>query len=73
MDGLVIWLAKFFGHIDVSGVEAFAVQIFRAIVVLLSGFLLARMARQFVVKRMAIDGISDDDATHKNHKLDQRI
>lgn len=69
MDGLVIWLAKFFGHIDISGVEAFAVQAFRAIFVLLLGFLLARMARQFVVKRMTIDGISDDDATKTYKKL----
>ena len=67
MNTLSEWFAKFFGHIDMSGIEALGIKGLQAIVVLLVAFWIYRMIRRFIDRRLSHDE-HDDEAAIRTYK-----
>lgn len=69
MNRFLEWCAKFFGHIDVSGIEAMGFKGLHALLVLLVTFLISRMVQRYINRRMKIDVPGDDMAVQTYRKV----
>ena len=56
MDNLLDWLAKFFGHIPVAGIEALLFKCLQAVLVLLVVFVVLRILFKAIDHDYRIDG-----------------
>ncbi|MGB5440261.1 MAG: mechanosensitive ion channel domain-containing protein [Gammaproteobacteria bacterium] len=65
-------LGKFFGHIPVSGIEAFCIQGVKAALVLLVTFVLSRIVLKWIDRRIKKNSTSDD-ATIRIYKRIVRV
>ena len=55
MNKLLEWLAKFFGHIVVSGLEAMAIKGIQAMLVLLAAYWISRIVQRIIVRSIRRD------------------
>ena len=55
MNKLLEWLAKFLGHIDVSGLEAMAIKGLQALLVLLASYWVSRIIQRIIVRSIKND------------------
>ena len=62
MDKLLDWLAKFFGHVPMHGVEALAIQGLKAALVLLAAYVGLRIVERGIDRHFKTSGHSDDAA-----------
>jgi small-conductance mechanosensitive channel len=62
MNKLLELIAKFFGHIEVTGVEAMAIKTIQAIVVLLAVYVISKMLQRCIVRKMKSNGIDNKEA-----------
>ena len=57
------WLGKFFGHLDVSGLEKMAVKGLRALLVLLAAYWISRMIQRIIVR-----SVNNDDNAVRTYR-----
>jgi len=62
MNKLLDWLAKFFGHVPMHGVEALAIQGLKAALVLLAAYVGMRIVERGIDRHFKTSGHSDDAA-----------
>jgi small-conductance mechanosensitive channel len=55
MNNLLEWLGKFFGHINVSGLEALAIKGLQALLVILAAYWISRMIQRIIVRSIKND------------------
>jgi small-conductance mechanosensitive channel len=55
MKNFLEWLGKFFGHIDVSGLEAMAIKGLQALLVILAAYWISRMIQRIIVRSIKND------------------
>jgi small-conductance mechanosensitive channel len=72
MNNFLEWLAKFFGHIDVSGIEALGIKGLHALIVLLVVFGVSRMLQRTIDRRMSQE-THDDKETISTYKYVARF
>lgn len=58
----VEWIGKFFGHVDVSGIEAVGIKGLQALVVLLLTYFISWKLQRIIDKRLAHGGYNDEEA-----------
>lgn len=61
MNTMVEWIGKFFGHIDVSGVEALGIKGLHALIVLFLAACVSWQLQRFIGERLAHDGSNDEE------------
>jgi potassium efflux system protein len=67
MNNLLDWLAKFFGHLPVEGIEALAFQGLKAALVMLATYITKRIVEKGIDRHFKTSGNSDD-ASIKTYK-----
>lgn len=55
MNQLIEWIAKFFGHIDVTGTEAMAAKGLRALIVFLAAYVFSKMLQRKIARKIKSD------------------
>ena len=55
MNKFIEWIAKFFGHIDVHGLEAMAIKGLQALLVLLVSYWVSRIIQRIIVRSIKND------------------
>jgi small-conductance mechanosensitive channel len=65
MNNILEWLAKFFGHINVSGIEAMSIKGLYALLVLLGAFAVSRMLKRYIDHRMRQNNPDEKSAVRR--------
>jgi potassium efflux system protein len=69
MNELFEWLAKFFGHIPVEGVEALSIRALQAGLVLLAAYFVSRTLQRWITGRMGRSGLNSEQSIKTYQKV----
>jgi small-conductance mechanosensitive channel len=69
MNTLLEWIAKFFGHVDVSGLEAMAIKGIKALIVIFAAYAVSRLVQRIIVRSLRRDKDNDENAIFTYKKV----